>query len=279
MSYLYLFSNIALLLPLRDPILVALTVVVLAAIALFISARTAHQRTEVKTREGMIALLIQFLPLGVLLGRTIWLYSPESILYTTALLMSFVALRQCSVLLDVKSKIRGIMEMASSVVAMLAGLSMFVTLMVADVPAALSMIIGTSVAAILVYELSTRAGRNNGRYRVLATGIAVSGLVLNMLVTNDLYASLITIVIGLAMTVYSYTAKQKSIFIGGVITTLAGAMEQVTQIMLIFNFGYWVTLAIIGVFAIVVGSMLESKGGRLRQTFHGMKTRYAEWNY
>ncbi len=279
MSYLYLFSNIMLLLPLRDASLIAATVLLLTVITLYISAKTVHKHTEVKTQEGMIALLLQFLPLGVLIGRNIWLYAPESILLTTSAVIIFITLRQCSLLLNSDSKVRNFMELLSAAVAIFAGLHAYNSMESIGMPDTGALISAIMITSAMIYEISLRAIRNTNSYRILATAIATTGLLAVIFTNGGLFTSLVTMIAGLSMSVFSYLNKQKSMFTGGVIITLASIIEQLSHIMMAFDFGYWVTLAIIGVGAILVGSMLESQGGRLKQAYRGAKTTYIEWNY
>jgi hypothetical protein len=279
MTVLFIISNIALLLPLRDPKLAAVMTLVMGAYTLFITAKTSRQRTEVKTSEGMIALLLQFLPLIVLLGRNIWLYSADAILFSSACILFFVALRQYSLLVSGKSFLRKMAELFSVVLAVGSGFGIAGALLSVNVFESITVMLAGLLAAGMIYEISLRAGSSQGFYRVMASVVCTLTMLINLLLVGGLLASLITIFIGVAMIVVSYALQQRAIFIGGVLMTLIGLIDQALHMFQYFDFNYWIAMAITGVIAIVLGSLLESNGGRMKVWFGVCRQRYSAWSY
>ena len=90
---------------------------------------------------------------------------------------------------------------------------------------------------------------------------------------------MLTIAFGLGLIATSYIAQQRTAFIGGVTLFIGGMLEQFTHLFQLFNLGYWSTLAITGVVAILIGSLLESQGGVLKTRFAAWKRRYNAWSY
>ncbi len=279
LSLLYLFSNAAMLLPLRTPVLIAGLVALLTMFTLYASAKITRNRSEVKTQEGMTALLLQFLPLGILVIRNIWLYSPDFILLTTAAAMLFIALRQCSLLMHRDSRTRTAMELISAPITAITGLGVFMTLTNAGWSDSVSTIAGSLTAAIMLYEISLRSFHNTPMYRVIASLIIATSLPVNLLLHGGVIASLLTIIIGMAMIIFSYSIQQRSIFLTGIVMTIVGLLDQFQHLFHMFDFGYWVTMAIVGTLAIVGGSLLESRGELVKRKYLHWRNRYSEWSY
>lgn len=278
MSSLFLISNIALLVPLRDPVWVAGMACCLGIYTLLISAKTARQRTEVKTREGMIALLLLFLPLGILLGRNIWLYAPDAFLFTAISATGFVALRHCTQNMK-HTWIRSILEFASLIVASTTGICSLFALGNAGASASVAILSGGLVAAALSYEIGGRACILNEFYRVCAVILLTGSVLLNLWISGGAVASLTTLIIGGAMLVFSYFERKRSLLGGGLLLVVIGLVDQFVQVFQLFDFGYWAGLAGIGVIAIVTASVLEARGESLRQSLRRYKDEYAEWRY
>ncbi len=279
MSLLFIASNAALLVPLRSPELVAVMVVLLGVVAIAVTGKTAQEYSGAKTREGVIALLLQFLPIAILLGRNVWLYSPEVVLFSAGLLTAFIALRQIALQLDGQSTLRLYVEHISAVTALLSGFSITATIGEAGGSMAMAMTCGTIVASVLSYEIALRASAVNSLYRILAALTMTIGLITTLLMFGGLMASLVTLIIGLLMVAMSYSVEQRAIFIGGIILSLSGLGYQFKYALGMFDLGYWATLAIVGVAAILIGSLLESQGGRIKPWLQAWRDRFTGWGY
>ncbi len=279
MTLLFLLANAALLLPVRAPLMVTLLTVAMAVMLLLWCGKSLRQSTEVKTREGMAALALQFLPICVLIGRNLWLYSQEAMLYTVALFAVYVAVRQLTLFLGEQSTLRGVGEGFSLLLAMATGTGVYNTLLSPGDSASLALIGATMVSAAMCYELSTRSTEQGGWYRGIATALLVIGLGTNLLLFGGLFATLLTIGTGLVMIAGSYMVQQRGVLIGGVLLFGTGMVEQLIQTFHSFDMGYWAVLAVSGICAIVIGSLIESQGGRIKARYLAWKAGYSEWSY
>ena len=279
MSGLYLMSNMVLLLPMRDPASVSFWGLLLGILTLVITAKTARQRTEVKTREGMMVLLMQFLPIGVLLGRSIWLYAPDTILAVSFSVMCFIALRQSAQMISEKSLVRLVLELISPIVALFGGFHLVDAMVSSGVPDSFAIISACLFAAGLIYEISMRASFYASFYRIIAMVVIVGGLLANIVINGGLLASMSCIILGISLMALSCQVQQRSMLVGGLVITIAGAMDHIQHLFHYFDFGYWLTLAIAGLIAIVFASVLEAKGTRIKQTLKEYQLRFSQWNY
>lgn len=278
MTLLFLLGNAALLLPVRSPMMVTLLTVAMALMLLVWCGKGLRQSAEVKTREGMAALALQFLPICVLIGRNLWLYSQEAMLYTVALFATFIALRQLSLFLNEQSGLRDFSDSVSLVLAMVTGVGVYNTLLVPAASGSLALVGASLVTAAMCHELSLRANTLVALYRGVANGILVLGLGANLLIFGGLLASLLTIGVGLLMIAASYMVQQRGTLIGGVLLFLAGMGEQLIHTFQSFDLGYWAVLAVSGVFAIVIGSVIESRGGQIKSRLIAWRGGFSEWS-
>ena len=279
MTVLFMLSNLALLLPIRDPVWVSLLTFGLGLYTLLISTKTARQRTEVKTFEGMIAILLQFLPMGILLGRNIWLYTPDLFMFSVMAIIVFIGLRHCSQFLAKESPWRVLMELFSQVVALVAGISVGAALFDYQHSLSIAMVAGGVVTALMSNELARRAAYFNTFYQFVAMFSVCSASLLNLLWVHTLTASIVGIGIGVAMIGLGYRNKQKSLFTSGSIVGLAATTHLFYFAIQYFDVNYWLAFAIMGVLAIVGASVLESRGGQIRERLQKYRLDYADWHY
>lgn len=279
MSALFISGNLALLLPIRDPQVVFILTAVLALFTMIISAKTARQRTESKTVEGVIALLLQFLPVAILLGRNIWLYSADLLLFTGIATTLFIMLRHCAQFLPAQSGWRVLLELVSIVLALVAGCSLTGFLLDSFVNTSIALLTGSATTAAMSYAVAERAKKLRGLYRSIAVLSLITGVLLNLLFIGGFIASLTSLILGLALTVYSHSVQQRSLFIGGIILLLAGIADQLSNAFNYFDFSYWLGMALVGVTAIVLASMLEAKGSQMKRLIRKYRAGYAQWSF
>ena len=144
------------------------------------------------------------------------------------------------------------------------------------IPAELSSPLAALATGFIIYDVSRRSTFSNG-YRRIAVAVPILALAANILVLNSLLAAGISLLIGAVLTVYGYKIQQRCVFVGGVLAILTGMLHQLYQITHYFDMGNWATLAIAGILAIVIASIIESKGLNLKNRFRHIKTQFNEW--
>ena len=279
LSILYLLSNAALLLPLRDPQLIGLMVMVLAVIVIVLSRKTSRQNASAKTNEGVIALGLQLLPLAVLVGRSLWLYSVDLFLLTVLAITVFFILRQISLYLEPGSKFRAFLEGLSIWPAVSVSFLLTEALQVmTHLPHEVLFPISALASMAMVYDISCRSKYRVETYRLLAVAGLVVGLGINLLANANPVASLLTVMISVGVSIVGYKAQQRSVFTGGIVLMLLGIAQQFYDLVKHFDLGSWAGLAILGVVSIIIASVMESQGGKLKPRFVAWKAKLAEWD-
>ncbi|VAX10374.1 hypothetical protein MNBD_GAMMA26-155 [hydrothermal vent metagenome] len=278
MALLFLFSNAALLLPLRDPQWIGLLVSGLTLCCIYFSQKAAQQHVAAKTQEGIIALGLQMLPLAVLMGRSLWLYSLDLFLLTVLTLTCFFLLRQISLYMENDSRLRCVMDSLSLLPA-LATIPLLIdgldrTGMVAD---ELLIPLAVFAAAMLVYDISCRSKNSTLFYRHMATLIATLPTLFSLFIFGNLTAALATITVAFILLNYGYRREQRSLFGAGLLLLTCGFFQQLYELLQHFAIGGWASLVILGVIAIVSASFMESKACNLKPHLESWKSKFQGW--
>ena len=278
LSLLFLLGNAALLLPLRDPQLIGALVLALTFCTILVNRRAALNHTAARTLEGITALGLQFLPLAILTGRSLWLYSVDMLLLTVLFVTLFVVLRQASLQLEPNSRLRSLLDALSLIpavsVALLLSDALHATRLL---PEQLVFPLGALAAAAMVYDISARSLNGASFYRRFAVSGLLLSMIINLALFSDATAALACIVLGLALVWYGYRLQQLSLFGGGVLLTLAGVLQQFVELIQQFDLGNWAVLALAGMASILVASTIESRGGNIKSQIMAWKAILHQW--
>jgi hypothetical protein len=279
MTLMFLAGNAALLLPARTPLAATTLTIVMAGMLLFWCGDRMRKSTEVKTFEGMIALTLQFLPIGIILGRNVWLYAADSMLYTAGAVAAFIAVRQLSLFLPETSYWRRSGNFLSILLSCISGTGLFATLIQAGSGISLALVVATLAVAGMIYEVASRSGEEGGVFRSLATVVLVTGLGFNLLTYGGILATLLTMATGIALIVASYSLQKRNVFIGGAVLLVGSTLQQIIHAFRFFDLTGWATITLVGVAAILIGSLLESSVGQIKAQYGTWKSKYQDWNY
>lgn len=278
LSALFLISNLTLLLPLREPQSIAILVSVITLGVLWFSRHVAHNQTSAKTHEGMTALGLQLLPIGVLLGRTLWLYAFDLLLAAVLAATLFFTLRQISLYLKPGSTLRNLLDGLSLAPALsllpLLSHALQQTSIFAD---AWVYPLGTMASALLIYDISQRSERYAALYLRLSLLILLAGMIGNLFWFPGVLAAMACVSVGGALTIYGYRVQKLSLFVSGVVLFLAGLVHQFIDLIRHFDLGSWASLAVFGMVSIVFASVLESQSGKIRLRFEAWRVRMQAW--
>ncbi len=271
-SILFLVSNAVLLIPFRQPELVAMFSIIIGVGLFAFYRRYLSQQIALKTLEGKISFALQFMPIAILLGRSIWLYQFDSILISSASFILFAAIRRVSLLVAERSSQRIAMEVLSIALALICSLSFGYSLFKLDISQEFVIAFATFITAGMMFELSLRGKLRAAGYHVFATAIALAGLMVNFWLHTSLLSAFILLIAGIGMLFASYLYQQKALFIGGLVLVLTGLYYQISLLMGMFEMNYWVALTGLGILLIVSGSYLEANAHKiklkLKQTKH-----------
>ncbi|MEJ2212913.1 MAG: hypothetical protein P8Y20_02315 [Gammaproteobacteria bacterium] len=277
LTLLFLISNAALLLPVRDPQLVGLMVLVLAIGNLVFSRKISNNQISAKTSEGLTALMLQMLPLAILTGRSLWLYSMDLLLLTVLSVTVFFLLRQCASVLHDHQKLRKVFNGLSVLPAL--ATTLFLTAAIFDsrvLDEILALPIAIIISSVMLFDIYRRS--DNGKsYLNIAVLQIVIALLLNMTVFSGL-AALITAIAGLSLVVGSMKLQHRNMLVAGVVLIVAGLGDQLIEIIQHFDFTSWASLAGFGIVAILLASAMDSQSSRIKMAVNKIKQSFKGWD-
>ena len=278
LSMLFLFSNAALLIPLRDPQLVAALVVALISMSIFFSSRASHENIAIRTREGITAIGLQFLPLTVLMVRSLWLYSADDFLLTVLAATVFFMIRQASFYLEPGSKWRntldGVSVLPSLAIIPFLGETLTGTTLVAE---SLVIPITTLASAGMIYDISKRSQNSAAVYRNIAVVIVLLSTVFNLFAFSGLLAALSCITIGAGLLVLGYQNQYRNVFSSGATLSSLGLLHQAYELVHHFHLGSWASMAVLGIVAILLAATIESQASKLKSSIKHWSSTYKNW--
>ncbi|MFW2438628.1 MAG: hypothetical protein ACN4GR_04585 [Arenicellales bacterium] len=277
-SLLFLVSNAALLLPLRDPQLVALMVLMLTLFSIFFSSKVSRQQIAIRTREGITALGLLFLPLAVLMVRSLWLYSVDFFLLSMLSAAGFLMIRQASIFLEPDTGLRNILDALSllpafAVIPFLSGAMFDAAIM----SRSLVIPMAALVSAGMVYDISSRSPSYATGYRNIAIGLVMLNSIYNLFLVANLQASMMCVAIGMGLLVLGYHKQFRNVFISGAILILTGTAHQAYALVHHFDLTSWFSMAALGVVAIVLASTIETRGGKIKSSLERWVVTYKSW--
>lgn len=267
LSGLFLFANLLLLLPVRESLPVGAVALLGMAVPLWFLRKRMAEDPALRTPEGYFALATLFVPALIVLTRSLWLYQTDMLLKAMLGMMVFVLLRTASPLVDAASRVRSVMDWAS----LLAALSTAFWLSIAaasPIHAGLDDYVllatfGVSFTAMAM-ELARRAGPRRKAFAFIAAGMLAAVGLLALADENGALACLTCIAAGGVVFLIGRWSSQRALLVLGAATSSAGLALQVHDLVTLADFPGWVTLAALGVSAIVAASVLERHGAALK---------------
>jgi len=278
LTAIFMLINLALLIPVRTPEYIAMMLFALTILVAKQSMKSAVTDTGLRTPEGTIARLLLYVPLGVMLGRNLWLYAADGFMFAVLSAIVFILFRQVSTQLSRDSRLRKVLEIGSMVPAVAFGLGVCaVTMDLLSHPLVwLLPVFSISVASLLL-ELSTRVVSGALLYRRLAASLVSVAVVANLVMFSSVATAAACLLVGLLVLTYGYMVEQRIVFALGTITLLAGLIYQMQFAIDMFNLGSWGSLAALGVGAILIGSIIERHGAKIKLRLTNWGQRFKQW--
>lgn len=258
----FLFTNVLLLLPVRESIFVGLIALTAVTLPLSVFFKRMSQDSSLRTPEGLFAMATVFVPAGIIMCRSLWLYPVDEILQITLAATAYIALRFSAQQTKPDSVARNITQLLSFGAALAISVPA-ATLIKNFLSGALGLNVFGFVFAALMLDLSTRS--QNSSVPVLMAAIVLAGChIFPVFFADDMSNALLCILAGLTIIVVSrHHGLRAPVVLGGV-TVLAGSGRQVLEFVKLIDFSNWITLAILGGGIIVAASLIERHGAVIK---------------
>ncbi len=134
-----------------------------------------------------------------------------------------------------------------------------------------------AVVAGMALEISMRSPAGGAGYRRIAGLFAASCTLVNLWLFPGVDTALISTAAGLLVAVLGHAGKQRVVFAAGLVALLSGIAWQCYAAFRMFDLGSWTTLALMGIVAIVAGSLLERYGAIISARLANWRQSLRNW--
>jgi hypothetical protein len=261
----FLALNALLLLPIRSSMLAGTIALVGVLYALYVMGKLTQENRALKTGEGKFALATLFIPLGIILFRSMYFYQVDSLMIAMVGMVLFLSARQASLFPDRSARLAMALEIISW------PLAMIIALAVTDAFApALVSGLGAPLFAITYAALALDVIRRTGSSflaRTMGASISIAvalSFTFSVAMTSTAMTALFSVAAGTMLLLWGAAARRLMTIIAGLVTLGAGALFGFDAIVQLIITSSWVDLAIFGASAIALGSIIDRHGVALK---------------
>jgi hypothetical protein len=257
----FLVLNALLLLPIRGSLAAGTIALLGVAYALLVVGKLAKSDRSLKTAEGKFALATLFIPLGIILFRSMYFYQVDSLMVAMVSMAVFAGLRQVTMLPDRGPKLALLLETLSMPVAFTFSLAMTDALgvVVNDV---LAGPVFAAIYALLAMDVMRRTESQAFRRIVFATTsiIAMVCFTFTVALRPEPLSALLALGAGAVMLLAGVSFRGHIAAFCGVATLAIGTFFGLEEIWDMVLASSWIDLAIFGACAIALGSVIDRHG-------------------
>jgi hypothetical protein len=271
LSLHFLLLNALLLLPIRGSFAAGTTALAGVVYALFVMRKLTHENLALKTGEGKFALATLFIPLGIILFRSMYFYQVDSLMIAMVTMALYLAARQASEFPDRSARLAKALEFVSWPLAMVIAVTLTDAFNPAIAPALLAPVFAVTFAALAMDLIK----RTDSRILAKAIGVSISiavavSFTMGVTFLPGALSALLSLGAGTLLLVWGAGGKQLSTIIAGLVTLGAGTLFGFDAIVRLITTSSWIDLALFGAGAITLASILDRHGVAI-------KLRLASW--
>ncbi|MGH1539982.1 MAG: hypothetical protein ACRBHB_06150 [Arenicella sp.] len=276
----YIGLNLLLLLPLRTPEVM----VVLVSVAALLLIKMLKQQSAHTTLEARFARAIVFLPLLIMLVRSLFFYQLTELTLLVMAVTAYLILRQTGLLLKADSMIRRGTEIVSVFIAGFVALQLSEVVFSALIHSEYLMYlrylripVTAIVFSMMCFDLWRRTSSValQTAFMNLASSAVLLGFAFNQLFYENLFTAFSGITVGMALVYFGYLIRSRysmlmgaSLFLGIVVTQCGALIE------MLFSTG-WLGLAVTGASIIVIAALVDRYGAIIQLKWTQSQKRFA----
>ena len=268
LSALFLFTNLLLLLPVRESVFVGVLALFAVLLPLWILAKRIAEDHTLRTPEGLFAMASIFVPAGIIICRSIWLYPVDEILQIILAGTAYISIRFCAQQTEEASFARGVTHLLAHIAAV--GIAIPAAWLAARfLTGELAVNVFGIVLAALLMEISTRCQKPIVPVCMAGVVLGVSHL-LPVIFVDDMPNAILCIFAGLAIIAVSRQHGLRYMMTLGALMVLAGAARQIMEVVEMIDFSNWITLSVMGGTIIITASLIERHGAVIKMKWDRM---------
>jgi hypothetical protein len=262
----FLALNALLLLPVRSSMLAGVIALTGTIFALSTIRRQAGRDRALRTGEGRFALATLFIPVGIVLFRSMYFYDADSLIVALLMFSIFLAARQASVFPGRNPRVAAALDIASVPTALMTSIA------AADALSPLlagSGLFGPAIATIyaaLAFDLLQRTeSRMAGDIAsVSASGMVAMGFIFGVATSPTILTGGSALAAGSVLVLAGIAMRDRIATLAGSLTLLAATYFGFGPFLELIFMSNWISLAIFGACAIVLGSLVDRHGATLK---------------
>ncbi|MEM8682154.1 MAG: hypothetical protein AAGF72_01920 [Pseudomonadota bacterium] len=265
LSLHFLLLNALLLLPIRGSMAAGTIALAGVMYALYRMRGMTRQNPALKTPEGKFALATLFIPLGIILFRSMYFYSVDSLMIVMVGLVAFLALRQTSQFPGRDTRVAFLLELISWPIALVVSAALTDVLAPSNAAGLAASVFSLSIAG-LSFDIARRT--ESTRLATVVTGsvsLFVSlSMVLAVMFEPTSASAIAALLAGALLLFWGASGRRPLTAVAGVITIAAGASFGFDALVRMVFGSSWIELAIFGASAIALGSLIDRHGVAIR---------------
>jgi hypothetical protein len=264
------------LIPVRAPLLVAGLVAIGCAVLAVIAVQARVQQAAFRAREGQLSLALLALPLAILIGRTVWIYSPGA-MFTGASLCSLGLLAYVLLARWLPPHRAGQQAWASALVAV--GLVTLLWPLRHSVPDAfvIPLLALPPVVALLVLGHFARGAA--GLHRQVAAILSGFTLPLQLVLHPHAGSALLAVGVGVGLGLIGMAARQRLVVLSGVVPALLGIARLLYLAVYVEALTHWGSLTLLGAGFVLLASFIEKRRPHLTALLGRARDDWAAWEH
>ena len=265
LSLHFLALNALLLLPIRSSVIAGSVALMGVAYALFVIARLTRENPALKTGEGRFALATLFIPLGIMLFRSMYFYQVDSLMIAMLSMALFLAARQVAQFPGRNAGLAFGLELVSWPLALVIASALTDALSGPLTGGALAAVFSGTYAALGLDIM--RRTRSSMLRKVVGGSIAVAvalSFTLTVSLAPTAWNALLCIAAGTLLLLWGAAGRKPLTAVAGLVTAGSGVLIGFDAIMRLVMTSSWIELAIFGAAAIALGSILERHGATMK---------------
>jgi hypothetical protein len=261
LSLHFLLLNALLLLPIRNSMAAGTVALLGVFYALYVVGKLAASDRSLKTGEGKFALATLFIPLGIVLFRSMYFYQVDSLMVAMVSMALFLLARQASLFPDRGERIALLLQVLSVPFALVVALSLTDAIAPALADGLAAPLFASAYAVLALDVLRRTDSRRLG----ILIGVSISLFValsftLSMAMNSSALTALLSIVAGVMLLLWGLAGRKPFASFAGIVTLVAGAWFGFDEIVRLIMSSSWIDLAIFGASAIALGSIVDRHG-------------------
>ena len=261
LSLHFLLLNALLLLPIRSSLAAGAVALIGVVYALHVVGLMAGKDRALKTGEGKFALTTLFIPIGIILFRSMYFYQVDALLVAMVSMAFYLAARQASIFPGRSERVALMLEAISVPIA----LSVAVSLTNAFSPMLSAAMEAPFFAAVYTAMAFDLLRRTESRKLAKLIGVTVSAFValsfiFSVAISPSAGTAILALVAGGLLMLAGIALRNIVALSAGILTMVAGVSFGLDEIVHLIVTSGWIELAIFGATAIALASVLERHG-------------------